>query len=264
MRRAVWLPLLFAATLLAQTNPTPPPKRTAEQGRLFLGLAAPPDPEAAARGQKVYSQACAFCHGPNANGAEGPNLLRSSLVLHDDKGEKIGPFLQKGRPDKGMPAFANMTEDQTRDIAEFLHLRVDQAANRDGYKIQNVVTGNRAAGEEYFNSHCHACHSATGDLAHIGQTDPADLQASFLYPDSKAPKPTVTVTLANGETVSGALKRLDDFDISLIDGAGTYRSFPRDNAKIAIRDPLQGHRELLAHYSDADMHNILAYLVTLK
>ena len=74
----------------------------------------------------------------------------------------------------------------------------------------------------------------------------------------------LAVTLANGETVSGALKRLDDFDISLIDGAGTYRSFPRDNAKIAIRDPLQGHRELLAHYSDADMHNILAYLVTLK
>jgi cytochrome c oxidase cbb3-type subunit 3 len=274
MLRATWAPLLviglWGGTVRGQsgqTNPEqPPPKRNMERGRDFLGLAPPADPEAAARGQKVYAQACAFCHGPNATGAEGPDLLRSPVVLHDDKGEKIGPFLQQGRPDKGMPAFAAMTEAQARDIAEFLHMRVEAAANRFGYKVQNIVTGDAKAGERYFNSQCKSCHSATGDLAHIGKTDPADLQAHFLYPDQNAQKVavTATVTLASGKTVSGALKRLDDFDVSLIDGAGDYRSFERASVKLSLTDPLEGHRELLAQYSDADMHNILAYLVTLK
>jgi cytochrome c oxidase cbb3-type subunit 3 len=258
------LPLLLAGALWAQTNPPQPPKPRMERGRDFLGLAPPADPEAAARGQKVYAQACAFCHGPNATGAEGPNLLRSPLVLHDDKGEKIAPFLQKGRPDKGMPAFANMTEAQAYDIAEFLHQRVEAAANRFGYKLQNVVTGDPKAGEAYFNAQCTTCHSATGDLAHVGQTDPADLQVRFLYPDRDAPKVLVTVTLPSGEVVSGTLKRIDDFNVSLIDGAGDYRSFARNAVKLSLKDPLEGHRELLAKYSDADMHNILAYLVTLK
>jgi mono/diheme cytochrome c family protein len=264
MPRGVWLLFAVTATLAAQTNTPQAPRRTMERGRDFLGLAPPADAEAAARGQKVYAQACAFCHGPNATGAEGPDLLRSSLVLHDDRGETIGPFLQKGRPDKGMPAFAAMTEPQGRDIAEFLHIRVEAAANRFGYKIQNVVTGDAKAGEAYFNHECKTCHSPGGDLAHIGKTDPADLQALFLYPDHKAQNLPVIVTLASGETVSGTLKRLDDFDVSLTDAAGDYRSFSRDAVKLVVKDPLEGHRALLAKYSDADMHNILAYLVTLK
>ena len=150
------------------------------------------------RGQKVYAQACSFCHGPNATGAEGPDLLRSAIVLHDDKGETIGPFLQKGRPDKGMPAFANMTESQAHDIAEFLHMRVEAAANRFGYKLQNIVTGDPKSGEAYFSSQCKNCHSPTVDLAHIGKTDPADLQTRFLYPDRGNTKVSVTITLPRG------------------------------------------------------------------
>jgi cytochrome c oxidase cbb3-type subunit III len=34
--------------------------------------------------------------------------------------------------------------------------------------------------------------------------------------------------------------------------------------KVMIKDPLAAHRELLQKYTDADMHNLLAYLVTLK
>jgi cytochrome c oxidase cbb3-type subunit III len=267
--------LILIATLTplrAHQEPAQNPR--AERGRQFLGLATPADPVAAARGQKLFVQNCGFCHGPNATGAEGPDLLRSTVVLHDEKGETIGPVVLKGRPDKGMPSFSALTQAQIYDLAEFLHWRVEQAANRFGYKMQNLVTGNAKAGEEFFRGAggCVTCHSATGDLAHIASKfEPPDLQAQFLYPtppdqnDSRNPlAPRVTVKLPSGETVSGRLKRIDDFEISLWDSADTYRSWPRASVQIEIHDPLKGHRELLSKYTDADMHNVLSYLETLK
>jgi mono/diheme cytochrome c family protein len=247
----------------------------AEHGRQFLGLGPPADAAAAARGQKLFSQNCGFCHGQNATGAEGPDLLRSTVVLHDEKGETIGPVVLKGRPDKGMPSFAGLTPAQIYDLAEFLHWRVEQVANRFGYKMQNIVTGNAKAGEEFFRGAggCVRCHSPSGDLAHVAaKFEPADLQAQFLYPSEQVHQenardqlaPSVTVTLPSGERISGTLKRMDDFEISIWDTSGTYRSWPRAEVKIEIHDPLEAHRELLSKYTDADMHNLLAYLETLK
>lgn len=248
------------------------PESRVEHGRQFLGLGPPADTVAAARGQKLFLQNCGFCHGPNATGAEGPDLLRSTIVLHDEKGETIGPVVLKGRPDKGMPSFSGLTPAQIYDLAEFLHLRVEQAANRFGYKIQNVVTGNAKAGEEFFRGagECITCHSPTGDLAHIASKfEPADLQAQFLYPVESPDKESanavrVTVTLPSHERISGKLKRMDDFEISIWDASGAYRCWPRTEVKIEISDPLAAHRELLSKYTDTDMHNVLAYLETLK
>jgi mono/diheme cytochrome c family protein len=255
------------------TSPSAGAQSRIARGREFLGLGPVPDQAAAARGQKIFAATCGLCHGSNASGAEAPNLIRSTLVLHDEKGELIGPFLHKGRPDRGMPAFPNLTDSQVYDIAEFLHERVEETTNRFGYKVQNVNTGNASEGRAYFDSHCSQCHSPTGDLAHIAtKAQPADLQALFLYPSQrihengeKTTVPTeVTVALPSGETVSGTLKLIDDFNISMYDSAGMYHSWPRSQVKVEIKDPLAAHRELLAKYSDADMHNILAYLETLK
>ena len=235
----------------------------AEHGRQFLGLAAPADSVAAARGQKLFAQNCAFCHGANATGAEGPDLLRSTVVLHDDKGETIGPVLLKGRPDRGMPSFAALTPAQIFDLAEFLHLRVEQVVNRWGYRLQNVVTGNATAGEAFFRSHCAGCHSPTADLSGIARKfEPADLQARFLYPDGAVER--VKVKLPSGQIVSGTLKRRDDFQISIWDSEGIYRSWPLDSVEVEIEDPVKAHRELLGKYTDEDMHNVLAYLETFK
>lgn len=254
---------ILSLPLFAQTQEHKPSRE--ERTREFLGLPPPPDAAAAARGAKIFAQNCAFCHGPKATGAEGPNLIRSSVVLHDNKGELIGPVVLKGRPDKGMPAFPSMSSEQVYDIAEFLHERVHEAANRGGYKILNVVTGDPKAGEAFFNAHCTQCHSATGDLAHIASKyQPAELQALFLYPDKSAPPVELTVTLPNGQVITGTLKRQDDFNISMVDNTGEFHSWPADSVKYEVKDPLAGHRELLATYTDADMHNVLAYLVTLK
>ena len=234
--------------------------------REFLGLGPPPDAAAAARGEKLYAPNCGFCHGDKARGAEGPNLVRSSVVLHDEKGETIGPVVTRGFPEKGMPAFPALTSEQLYDLSQFLHLQVELVANRGIYKRLNVVTGDAKAGEERFRAACASCHSVTGDLAHIGSRyDPDQLQSRFIWPGGRGGgRQKVRVTLPTGETVAGTLKKIDDFDISLYDAAGNYRSWARDRVKVTIEDQLAGHRKLLPQYTDADMHNLTAYLVTLK
>lgn len=265
--------LLIAAAASLSAQEPPPPQAGGRGGRGsirdFLGLGAAPDAAAAERGAKLYGPNCAFCHGERATGAAGPDLVRSPLVLHDEKGELIGPVLLKGRADKGMPAFSALTADQVRDIAEFLHLKVELAANRGTYHTLNVVTGDAKKGEAYFNGvgGCNACHSPAGDLAHIATRYQSDvLQNRFLWPGGfGSGVRKVTVTLPNGETFSGAPKRLDDFTVSLTDASGNYHSWPRENGlQVAVEDRLAAHRQLLGKYTDADIHNLTAYLVTLR
>jgi len=239
--------------------------------REFLGLGPAPDAAAAERGAKLYSPNCGFCHGEKANGASGPDLVRSQLVLHDEKGELIIPVLRQGRPDKGMPAFAAMTTEQLHDIAQFLHMRVELTANRGTYKQLNIVTGDAKKGEAYFNGAggCAACHSPTGDLAKIAtRFEPDQLQNRFLWPAGGRGAPAarkVTVTLASGEKVTGTLRRIDDFTVDLTDSTGAARSIVRDDGvKVEVEDRLTAHRALLDKYSDADIHNLTAYLVTFK
>lgn len=250
--------VLFATALAAQNN-------RGTRTREFLGLGPAPDPVAAERGEKLYRPNCAFCHGARANGGDsGPDLIRSTLVLHDNQGELIGPLVHTGRPDRGMPAFSQFSDAQLSDLAAFLHLKIELAANRGLYQELNVVTGNPAAGAAYFQSHCASCHSPSGDLAHIAtKFEPPALQAQFLYP-AVASRPKVTITLATGAKVAGTLKRMDDFNVSLYDSTGEYHAWPRSEVTVEVEDRLAEHRKLLDQYTDSDMHNLLAYLVTLK
>ena len=265
-----FLIMVAAVHLSAQEGPPPSRQGGRNNIREFLGLGPAPDPVAAERGQKLYAPNCAFCHGEKGRGASGPSLVRSQLVLHDDKGEVIGSILVKGRPDKGMPPFPSLTDAERYDIAQFLHMQVELAANRGTYKRLDVVTGDAKKGETYFNGagRCNTCHSASGDLAHVGSKYPADqLQTRFLWPASGGEGARrVTVTLPSGESFSGRVKHLDDFNISIYDSSGNYHSWSRqdDRVRVEVEDRLVGHRELLDLYTDADIHNLLAYLVTLK
>ncbi len=264
-----------------QAPPSPAQGRRPAAIRDFLAIGAAPDAAAVKRGQSLFVANCGFCHGSSANGgAAGPDLVRSVLVLHDHgTGKEIGPVILSGRISKGMPKF-EMPNPQILDIAAFLLSRNQAAANRMEYKIQNLVTGDAASGKTYFDAHCANCHSPSGDLAHIAaKYQPVDLQSRFLYPQvrtrpgASGPPPdprtqkTVTVTLATGETYTGRLDSRDDFSVALTTASGEYHSWDLDAEKgIEVRehDPLEAHAELLPKYRDADMHNILAYLETLK
>jgi mono/diheme cytochrome c family protein len=263
---------LFTAASLAAQAPAPPSAPAPPRGNMLISRAVP-DPAAVERGQKTFSANCGFCHGSAAQGGDtGPDLVRSQLALDDERGDKIGPVILQGRANKGMPAF-HLPAEQIQDIAAFLRSRQQAAIDRNAYTILNVVTGDRQKGRDYFNGagRCNTCHSPTGDLAGIAKKyDAVTLQSRFLYPrprpgDSQPVRSQVSVTLASGQTFSGTLDNLDDFNVALRDDAGQYHSFSRDpRLKIDVRDPLAAHAELLGKYTDSDMHNILAYLVTLK
>jgi len=230
-----------------------------------------------ARGKALYGVHCNFCHGSDARGGEGgPNLLRSELVLNDRNGELIAPVVQNGRGE--MPRL-NLTGEQVSDIAAFVHsFRVG------GYDISrmappSILAGDANAGEVVFKTKCAACHSVSGDLKGIGSkiADPKTLQNTFLMPGGgrggrgaplpvNVPPTTVTVTLASGQKVEGQLLRIDDFIVVLTDADDTPRTFRRDGdtPKVEIHDPLKPHKDLLPTYTDQDIHNLTAYLVTVK
>jgi mono/diheme cytochrome c family protein len=238
----------------------------------------PGDPAAVARGKALYGVNCQFCHGADIRGGDsGPSLLRSSTVLDDQQGELMAPVIQNGRTDRGMPKFA-FTAAQISDVAAFIHSFKAAGYDESRLKPPSIIVGDAKAGEALFNAKCAACHSTTGDLRGIATkiTDERMLQQTWLMPGSGGgrgvPPPvtvkpvTVTVTLASGEKVEGRLDRLDDFVVSLTTADGTHRSFRTsgDTPKVEVHDPLQPHRDLLRTYADADIHNVTAFLVTLK
>jgi cytochrome c oxidase cbb3-type subunit III len=234
-----------------------------------------PPADAVERGKKQFVIQCGGCHGSDARGEDnGPDLVRSVIVLDDEQGSLIGPLIRQGRPNEGMPAF-DLPDAQIQDLAAFLRERTQAAINRNAYPLQNLLTGNAKDGEAFFNGagRCNTCHSAAGDLAGLASRfQPAQLQTRFLYPrggrggpnGAQAKPITATVTPRTGPAVSGTLDFMDDFTIGLRDAEGYYRSFSRDSVRVDVQDPLATHAQLLRQYSDKNMHDVLAYLVTLK
>jgi YD repeat-containing protein len=274
----------LAGSLFAQTAPAARPSVTGGAGGYAYPSRPVGDPAAIARGRALYDTNCSFCHGEDARGGAqgGPNLIRSDVSMRDQNGELLAPIVQNGRPDAGMPKFTLSSSD-IADIAAFLHSfginSRDPARNRP----PSIVVGDPKSGGAYFQAKCALCHSVTGDLKGLATRigDPRTLQQTWLMPvvygarggfgqgtsaAVNVPPVTVTVTLANGAKVEGKLGRIDDFIVTLTDADGTARSFRRDgdSPRVEVHDPMQPHRELLRVYSDKDIHDVTAYLVTIK
>ncbi len=193
------------------------------------------------------------------------------MVRHDEAGDLIGNVLRNGRPDKGMPAFANFDSNQVSEIAAFLHARiaitdsVETGGPRGGYQLQKLLTGSPQAGKEFFDGPggCAKCHSANGDLAAIARKyRPSELEARFLYPPVNLA--TATVTLPSGEVFKGSLQHRDPFYVALIDRDGFYHSWLLPGPNVTVHDPLQTHMELLSRYTNKELHDVFAYLETLR
>ncbi len=260
----------------------------------FQRPAPPPLPPAVASGKAIFAQNCSFCHGADAEGQSGPDLTSSPVVAADVNGNAIGQVVLNGRPGTAMPAF-KFTPAQIQNIAAFLHFQtyaaMKQKGGRKGVVPADLQTGNAAAGKAFFNGAggCSACHSPTGDLAGVAtRLQGLGLEMSFLSVPrdtvSLGPPPVgrggsgrggrggpppagaiakVTVTLPSGQTFQGDLVYQDDFTIAMVDAAGYYHSWPKSQVKSDVNAPGEAHAALLSKYTDADIHNLMAYLQTL-
>jgi mono/diheme cytochrome c family protein len=280
--------VVLCALLLAAATPVraQPPPQGGGRGRGAAPITPrtayperpPGDPTAIERGKALYGVNCQFCHGADTRGGDsGPSLLRSAVVLDDQHGELMAPVIQNGRPDRGMPKFA-FSREQVSDVAAFIHTFKAAGYDESRMKPASIIVGDAKAGEAFFTARCAACHSTTGDLRGLATKIPDErmLQQTWLMPGTGGgrggPPPvtlkpvTVTVTLPSGEKIDGTLDRLDDFVVGLTTADGVHRSFRSvgDTPKVEVHDPLQPHRDLLRTYTDADIHNVTAYLVTLK
>jgi cytochrome c oxidase cbb3-type subunit 3 len=248
------------------------PEQRAAATRAFLGLGAEPDKAAAARGAPLFEQTCAFCHGPQGRGATGSSLLTSDVVLGDDHGEHLAPFLKKGLPEKGMPAFSTMSDGDLWDIAEFVHLQVEEVANRGTYQVLNILVGKSALGQDYVAAHCMSCHTAK-TFAHIGSRfrSPEELQRGWIWPARTASSGdsslayTASVKTPDRGEISGRVTQVSDFRITVVDPAGKANVIERKpGVEVRMNDPLAAHQEMIMTLTNDDMHNVTAYLDTLK
>ena len=252
-------PATAAAPAAAQNGPAPLKKQRRPK---------PPENEEAARGQTQFTASCAFCHGADATGARGPDLLRSPVVAHDVKGNMIGDVVHNGRPDKGMPALP-LTDAQISDIAAYLHWRIAEGLSSsevpNGYPAEKLLTGNAQAGKAFFEGQggCTKCHSATGDLANVsGKYSAIDLEAQMLYPEGNFK--TAKITTKSGEIVEGKLNHLDEFSVAITDADGWFHAYAPNEVKVEVTDKLAVHRALLNTLTQKQMHDLYAYVHTLE
>jgi cytochrome c oxidase cbb3-type subunit III len=260
---------IICSTALVAQGP-PPPQRP---GGFVAYPARVVDAAAAARGKTVYGTYCAFCHGSDAHGGDGggPSLLRSLVVLDDQNGELIGPIVKNGQ---GTMPKLPLSDAQISDIAA--HLHSFPISSRTGPSTINILVGDVSAGAAYVTAKCASCHTTEKLTAFATKlTDDKTMQQMWLMPGSSgrggaaaipAPPVKVTVTLPSGQKVEGTLNRIDDFVVSLREADGTYRSFRTfgTTTKVDIYDPLAPHKELLPKYADSDIHNVTAYLASLR
>jgi cytochrome c oxidase cbb3-type subunit III len=241
----------------------------------------PGDPAIIARGNALYGIHCRSCHGADLRGGEqgGPNLLRSETALKDQAGELYLPVIQQGRQNPGLPPMPAipLSVDDVKAVSEYIHSVLATAQRQGGPPpappvTLNILVGDASAGKAYFDSRCGSCHSAAGDLKGIATRVASPMQLQNLWvggPGGRGANATpvmATVTLPSGQKVEGRLGRVDDFLVILQFEDGTSRSFRREGnvPKVEIRDPRAAHRQLLPTYTDKDIHDVTAYLVTLK
>jgi len=250
------------------------------------------------------SLACSSCHGPlGLGGAAGAaDLTKSALAQTPDTGRTLAAFLQVGRPELGMPPVARaLTPAEAADLSAKIRSLAPPPAPPQATaggraagpplpaalagQDLSIVIGDPKLGKAYFNSRegrCSSCHavedgkaSPAANLAHVATKYKAekDLQQQWMLPGRdvnwsprKDNTVTAVATFADGHEVRGFLTSVSDFKLVVRDAAGKVTIVPRADGepKVRLEDRIQAHIDLMDVYQDNDIHNLTAYLTSLK
>lgn len=292
--KSLWFGIVAAAWVVSALTPMAQQggavgrgASTAGQTAAVFQVSGRPQVDEAAhdRGRAIWAGECIDCHGSQARGSEkGPNIIRAKTVNFDRSAETagsvLGPFLKGGHPTMSGKASASFTPEEVVGLAHFLRQRVnDTMRGSPLFTVGDILVGDRAAGEAFFNGagKCATCHSSTTrSLAGIGTRVPApvDIQQRMMFPNTAprgrgaGPNPNaiaVTITPESGPPITGTLVEQSDFFVTVRLDDGTVRAVRRTSgSKVVLTNPLQAHIDLLEVINDKQMHDLVAYLESLK
>ena len=254
MQRFWLLGLAAAATCAAQTTPRTNP---------FAN-----DANAIGDARAMFSLRCAPCHGRDAAGARAPDLTRGTYSVGDTD-EDLFNVISNGAEGTEMPDFgARIGSDNVWRLVTFIR----SISKKDDTQMK----GRAENGKVLFagKGQCAQCHAIAGiggrmgpDLTSVGRqrslkylresmTDPnADLTPGYN---------TITVVTKDGKKIVGVQRNFDTFSAQLIDAAGNYHSFMKSDVTSINREYKSMMPAYKNTFSDSEMDDILAYLVTLR
>lgn len=291
---------VVGATVSARQGPPPAPgggaagrgpaPTTQAPGVVQIPRTPAVDQAAHDRGRALWARECVDCHGSQARGSDtGPNIIRTKTVNFDRSspaaGSVLGPFLKAGHQTQSGKPSVSFTDEEIVGLANFVRQRVNDTMRGSAvFTVGDILVGDRAAGEAYFNGagNCASCHNATArNLAGIGTRIPApvDIQQRMLFPgsgagwrgrgaaaaSSGANAITVAVTPPSGPALTGVLVEQSDFFVTLRLADGTTRAVRKGpGTTVVLTHPLQAHIDLLDAITDKQIHDLVAYLESLK
>jgi putative heme-binding domain-containing protein len=217
-------------------------------------------------GARAFADSCANCHGPDGDLIQGIDLGRG-LFRRPLSDQDIADIIMNGIPNTPMPPTPRMSEEQALRIVAYLR----SLAQRP----ESDVTGDPLRGRELFASQgeCMDCHRVNGegsrigpDLSRIGLMRRAvEIEAALLDPTAEVQPANrfYTVTLADGETITGRLLNHSTYSIQMYTQEDGLRSFQKDALRSHgfTESPMPPADDKLNPQEIAD---VVSYLVSLK
>jgi cytochrome c oxidase cbb3-type subunit III len=224
------------------------------------------NPDAIAKGAKLYAGSCAGCHGPDGSGGRGPNLVRRA-AWHALTDEGTFDTIRNGVPGADMPA-TKLTDEQTWELVAFVKALTGPAA-------ESTVEGDPVAGGKVYwsaKAGCSNCHAIRGrgsrmgpDLSNVGGTQPLTLIRESILQPSKDPslrgKESVTITLRDGKVINGVARNRSKYAVQLIDTKGELHLLSASEIKeIKVMEHSGMPDDYRKRLTREELQNLLAYL----
>jgi alcohol dehydrogenase (cytochrome c) len=218
-------------------------------------------------GMAAYRVTCADCHGLDASGYRGPDLV--AFIAGGATDERLFDTIRKGVPGTEMPAQRDDVSDN--DILQIMaYLR-----NLSTVAAPESPVGNLEHGRSLFTERCTSCHRVSGtggrigpDLSRIGATRSRAALTREIRTPSEWIAPnfeTVTLVTKDGQRIRGVKKSEDVFSIQIMDTRERLQGYLKANLQDVIHEPnslmpVYGSSEL----PDGDLADVIGYLTTLR